>query len=208
MRKIKLFSLLLVLTFLGQNLLAQVTYQRNGVYDEREGFYAFTNATIFKSYNEKVENATMIIKDGRVQRIGQKIPVPAGAVVVDLKGKFIYPSFIDLYSSYGVPEAKRGEGGNWRIQQFNSKKEGAYSWNQALKPEFRAHENFTTDDKAAKKYRAAGFGTVMTHQADGISRGTATMVTLGDDSEHETILKEKTAEILGILVDSGIADCF
>jgi len=62
MRKIKLFSLLLILTFLGQNLLAQVTFQRNGVYDEREGFYAFTNATIFKSYNEKVENATMIIK--------------------------------------------------------------------------------------------------------------------------------------------------
>jgi len=196
MRKIKLLSLMLVLTFIGQNLLAQVTFQRNGVYDEREGFYVFTNATIFKSYNEKVENATMIIKDGRVQTIGQKIPIPAGAVVVDLKGKFIYPSFIDLYSSYGIPEAKAAERNFRRTQQFNSKKEGAYGWNQALKPEFRAHENFTTDDKAAKKYRDAGFGIVMTHQADGISRGTATLVTLGEDTEHQAILKEETAHML------------
>jgi hypothetical protein len=90
MRQVKLLSLMLVLTLLGQNLLAQVTFQRNGVYDEREGFYAFTNATIFKSYNEKLENATMIIKDGQVQMIGQKVLIPAGAVVVDLKGKFIY----------------------------------------------------------------------------------------------------------------------
>ena len=196
MNKIKLLSLMLVLTFLGQNILAQVTFQRNGVYDEREGFYAFTNATIFKSYNEKVENATMIIKDGRVQTIGQKIPIPAGAVVVDLKGKFIYPSFIDLYSSYGIPEAEKAERSARRVQQFNSKKEGAYGWNQALKPEFRAHENFSTDDKAAKKYRDAGFGTVMAHQADGISRGTATLVTLGEDTEHQVILKEETAHIL------------
>ena len=138
----------------------------------------------------------MIIKDGRVQTIGQKIPIPAGAVVVDLKGKFIYPSFIDLYSSYGIPEAEKAERSARRVQQFNSKKEGAYGWNQALKPEFRAHENFSTDDKAAKKYRDAGFGTVMAHQADGISRGTATLVTLGEDTEHQVILKEETAHIL------------
>jgi imidazolonepropionase-like amidohydrolase len=196
MNKIKLLSLMLVMTFLGQTILAQVTFQRNGVYDEREGFYAFTNATIFKSYNEKVENATMIIKDGRVQTIGQKIPIPAGAVVVDLKGKFIYPSFIDLYSSYGVPEAKAAERSARRMQQFNSNKEGAYGWNQALKPEFRAHENFSIDKKAAKGYRDAGFGTVMTHQEDGISRGTATLVVLGEEAEHQMILKEETAHML------------
>ena len=88
--------------------------------------------------------------------IGSGGSIPQGAVVVDLKGKYIYPSFIDAYSTYGIPEAKRGEGGGrGRQMQFSSKKEGAYSWNQALKPEFRAHEYFTTDKKAAKGYRNA-----------------------------------------------------
>ena len=100
MQKNILFPLLLLLTFLGQNVLAQVTFQRNGVYDEREGFYAFTNATIFKSYNEKIENATLVIKDGRVVSVGSGVTVPAGAIEVDVKGKFIYPSFIDVYSNY------------------------------------------------------------------------------------------------------------
>ncbi|HFB99652.1 MAG TPA: amidohydrolase, partial [Phaeodactylibacter sp.] len=199
MRKIIRPLFLLVTVLFCQNLLAQITFPRNGVYDEREGFYAFTNATIFKSYNEKVENATMIIKDGRVQIVGTRIAIPKGAVVIDLKGKYIYPSFIDLYSTYGVPEAKRKEGGGnhfGRQQQMVSKKEGAYSWNQALQPEYRAHEHFIVDKKAGEAYRKAGFGTVMTHRADGIHRGTATLVTLGYDREHHIILKEKTAQML------------
>ena len=196
MRKIEQIPLLLILIFLSQSLLAQITFPRNGVYDEREGFYAFTNAIIYKSYNEKVENATLIIKDGKVQLVGTRVAIPDGAVVVDLKGKYIYPSFIDMYSSYGVPEAKRGEGGRGRTQQMVTKKEGAYMWNQALKPEYRSHEHFTVDKKTAKGYRNAGFGTVMTHQEDGISRGTATVVTLGEDREHHVILKEKAAHML------------
>ena len=106
MRKIIQLPLLLAMIFISQNLLAQITFPRNGVYDEREGFYAFTNGTIHKTYNETIEGATMIIKNGKVQAIGMRLPIPAGAVVVDLKGKHVYPSFIDLYSTYGVPEAK------------------------------------------------------------------------------------------------------
>ncbi len=199
MRKATLLPLLIIMTLCCQSLLAQITFPRNGVYDEREGYYAFTNATIYKSYNEKVENATMIIKDGKVEMISTQLQIPEGAVVVDLKGKFIYPSFIDMYSSYGVPEAKRDrDGGNrfGRTQQMISKKEGAYMWNQSLKPEFRSHEHFTVDEKSAKGYRNAGFGTVMTHQEDGICRGTATVVTLGEDREHHIILKEEAANML------------
>ena len=95
--------------------------------------------------------------------------------MIDLKGKSIYPSFIDLYSNYGLPEAKppqRGRGG----PQMLSKKDGAYSWNQALKPEFRAHEHFKLNAKTNKELLKNGFGTVLAHQMDGISRGSSTLV--------------------------------
>ncbi len=191
-----LFSLLLL------SVQAQITFPQNGVYDNRDGHYAFTNATIYKSFNEKIENATLVIKDGKVVAIGSRIPVPEGAVVIDLKNKkTIYPGFIDMYSSYGIPEAKRernsgGAGYFSAGQQKLSKKKGAYSWNQALKPEFRAHEHFTIDEKAAKDYRDNGFSAVMTHQEDGLSRGTSTFVTLGSGREHTVLLKEKAAHVL------------
>ncbi|MEZ4932168.1 MAG: hypothetical protein R2788_08635 [Saprospiraceae bacterium] len=108
--------------------------------DHREGLYAFTNATIHKSWNEMLDNATLVIRNGKVESIGQGIAVPDGAVVLDLAGKSIYPSFIDIYADYGMPEVKRerGGGGFGGPTQFESTKEGAYNWNMALKPEFNA----------------------------------------------------------------------
>jgi imidazolonepropionase-like amidohydrolase len=196
--KQQLTFLMLFCVLFAFTVTAQITFPQNGVYDERDGLYAFTNATIYKTYNEKIENATLIIKDGKVEAVGTRIPIPEGAIVTDLKGKFIYPGFIDMYSAYGIPEVKRerGTGGFSRGQQMLSNKEGAYSWNQALKPEFRAHENFKVDEKAAKDYRNNGFTAVMTHQEDGLSRGTSTLVTLGADREHEVLLKEKVAHVL------------
>ncbi|MCC6724869.1 MAG: amidohydrolase family protein, partial [Saprospiraceae bacterium] len=176
---------------------SQTTFPRNGVADQREGLYAFTNATIFKSWNEKLENATLVIRKGKVEAIGIGVPVPQDAVIVDASGKTIYPGFIDLYTEYGMPEKQPAKpGGGGRGQQMLSDKAGAYSWNQALKPEYNASENFKTDEKSASELRKLGFGAVLSHNMDGISRGSSVMVTLGDGNEHEVMVKERVAHHL------------
>jgi len=191
-----IFGLLGLLSFSLQ-LNAQETFPRNGVADHREGLYAFTNATIYKSYNEKLENATLIIRDGKVEAVGQGIRVPQDAVVIDVLGKTIYPSFIDLYSNYGMPEVKAQGSRSFRSPpQMLSKKKGAYLWNQSLQPEFHSYEHFSRDDKAATAFRKLGFGVVLTHKMDGISRGSSTLVTLGNEREHEGIIKEQVAHQL------------
>lgn len=194
------WPIVLLFTFLipfSSPLFAQTTFPRNGVADQREGLYAFTNATIFKSWNEKLENATLVIRKGKVESIGIGVPVPKDAVVIDANGKTIYPAFIDLYSDYGMPEKPQGTGGGGgRGSQMLSNKEGAYSWNQALKPEYQAFENFKTNEKTASELRKLGFGAVLSHNMDGISRGSSVMVTLGDGNEHEVIVKERTGHHL------------
>ncbi|MFT5801530.1 MAG: hypothetical protein ACI956_001338, partial [Nonlabens sp.] len=186
------FLLLFFVTMVSQIAYAQITFPRNGVYDDRAGHYAFTNATIHKTVNQKLEKATLIIKEGRIVAVGTGISIPETAIVIDLEGKHIYPSFIDMYTSYGLPKRKRKESDRRRgEQQMVSEKEGAYSWNEALRPEFQAHEHFTIDKKEAKAFRKLGFGTVLTHQMDGISRGSSVAVLLGDDNEHEVVLKDK-----------------
>ena len=179
--------------FIG-SLVAQTTFPKNGVYDERDKLYAFTNATIYVDYQTKLENATLIIRDGKVEQVGANITVPKGAVTFDLAGKFIYPSFIDVYSNYGIPKEPKGKR-SWKPQML-SKKEGAYSWNQALMPEFTASDVFTMDKKAAEDLRKLGFGAVLTHRMDGISRGTGAVVTLADDREHELLLNSTAAHVL------------
>ncbi|UYZ64980.1 amidohydrolase family protein [Hymenobacter weizhouensis] len=171
------------------------TYPRNGVSDQRPGLYAFTHATIYVDYQTRLPDATLVIRDGRVEAVGPRVQVPAGAVVQDLRGRIIYPSFVDLYASYGVPEVKAPERQGRRAgPQIESQKAGAYDWNQAIHPEANAAEQFRTHAEQADAYRRLGFGTVLTHQPDGIARGTAALVSLNTTRrEAEVLLLDRAA---------------
>lgn len=188
-----LIGLLLLTAF--SLLYAQPTFEQNfnGVRDNREGLYAITGATVYTHYNKKLENATLLVRKGVVEAVGTNITIPPGAVVIDAKGKYIYPSFIDPYTNYGMPEMPKREGGFGRGQQYESNKKGAFNWNQAIKPEFSAAENFTPDGKRAKEFRDAGFGVALTHQPDGIARGTGAVVMLADGKPQELFIKDRAS---------------
>jgi len=189
----KILPLLLSLCFF-ISASAQETFPVNGVKDSRNGSYAFTNATIYKTHNQKVDNATLVIKKGKIVAVGSGASIPNDAVVIDVKGKTIYPSFIDMFADYGMPEIEKGKPRSWTDpQQFTSDKKGAYGWNEALRTEFRAHEHFNVDGKAAGEWRKHGFGALLSHQMDGISRGTSTLVSLAQKRTNEVLLKSNVA---------------
>ena len=173
-------------------LLAQDNFPLNGVYDSKEGHYAFVNGTLRVDANTILEQGTLLIKEGKIIASGKNITIPKEAVVIDLNGKQVYPSFIELSSNYGQPTLAKVKGNNGS-PQFLSKKPGAYSWNQALKPEVEAGQAFTPNAKKAKAYRNLGFGTVLSHQRDGIMRGTAALALLGEERSHKMILNAKAA---------------
>ena len=195
MKKICLmFVGLLLLNFVQ----AQETFQVNGVGDKRDGCYAFTNATIVKDAQTTIKNATLLIRDGKIIAVGEGVAVPADAVVVDCKDKFIYPSFIDAYTDYGMPQQQRAQAGFsfGGPGQLTNNQKGAYGWNQALKSDVEGHKLFSVDDARAKSFRETGFGTVLTHQKDGIVRGTGTVVALANNKDNFVVVKEKAASLL------------
>lgn len=191
-RRLLLACALFVCAMAGQ---AQTTFPVNGVADERSRHYAFTHATIVKDATTTLKDATLVIRDGRIVAVGTNLKVPAGAVEVDCKGKFIYPSFIDLYSDYGMPapQQRTGGAGGYYQAQLNTATKGAYGWNQAIRTDVEAHRVFTADEAKAKGLRDLGFGTVLTHVKDGIARGTGAVVTLADGKENFTLLKDRAS---------------
>jgi imidazolonepropionase-like amidohydrolase len=194
MKRITFLFLVYFFSFVSPSIFAQETFPTNGVKDEREKYYAFSNATIFVDYQTKIENATLIIKNGLIEAIGANLPIPKGLTAIDLKGKIIYPSFIDLYASYGMPEVKRPQGFSFfGREQFESDKKGPYAWNQALKPEMNAEEVFSVDDKSAKEMRNLGFGSVLTHHPDGLVRGSGALLTLHTGKAQEVILNGRAS---------------
>jgi imidazolonepropionase-like amidohydrolase len=184
--------------------LAQETFPVNGSFNKNHNSYVFTNANIHVDYQTVISNGTLIIKDGLVVQARQNISIPAGSVIYDLKGKHIYPSLIDVYSNYGMPEIKseRGTG----MPQMESKTQGAYNWNQAIKPETEAYKQFNNDSKQAEELRKMGFGSALTSQKDGIARGTATLVCLGDGRENEQIITDRAAALYSFSKGSSTQD--
>lgn len=174
---------------------AQETFPVNGVADQRNGTYAFINATIVKDAATRIANATLLIKDGRIVAVGTSVSIPADAVVIDCKGKFIYPSFIDVYADYGMPALQRAQGGfNFNAPaQLTSNQKGAFGWNQAIRTDVNAAHLFVTDENKGKILRESGFGSVLSHQRDGIARGTGVFVSLANEKENKVVLKEKAS---------------
>ena len=194
MMRNKSFLLLCVLAFSLAGK-AQTTFPLNDVADPRYSHYAFTNATIVKDANTTITNGTMVIKDGKIVAVGQGLKVPAGAIEVNASGKYIYPSFIDIYSDYGIPGQQPRQGGFdfFARAQLTSNTKGAYGWNQAVRPEVDAYKVFAGDGAKAKAIRDLGFGAVLTHVKDGIARGTGAVVSLAEEKENLLILKERAA---------------
>lgn len=189
----KKILLTLALVFSATLIFAQQTYPVNGSYDVRPGMFAFTNAIIVVSANKTISNGTLLIKGQTIQSVGTGTAIPKGYVVVDLKGKYIYPSLIDPFTSYGVPEASRQGGMGGRQSIFTSTKKGAYGWNEAIRPETHVNALFSVDAKKAEEMRKAGFGSVHVINRDGIARGTSVAVTLNEDKENAVMLNSRSA---------------
>ncbi|MCE3280983.1 MAG: amidohydrolase, imidazolonepropionase [Bacteroidetes bacterium] len=182
---------------------AQETFPVNGTANKNHSTYVFANAKIVVDPETTIENGTLIIKDGIITAVGSKIFIPKGAVIYDLKGKTIYPGLIDAYTSYGMPEIKKAVA--WG-PQMESNIKGAYGWNAAIRSEIEANKIFTDDSKAVEEMRKMGFSAALTFQKDGIVRGSASVVALGDGRENMLIIKDKAAAMYSFDKGSSAQD--
>lgn len=169
-------------SFFSANLLAQTptqhssTFPVNGTVDKHLVRTVLENATVHVDEKTTIDNGIVVLFRGQIESVGspEEVVVNGPAITLDMKGYHLYPSFVDLHSSYGLPAVKPAE---WsRRPQYETDKQGAYGWNQAIRPEINSHDAFVENPKEAKSLRKAGIGALLVHIPDGISRGTGTLV--------------------------------
>lgn len=173
------------------SMFAQEYFPSNsGVVANNTNFMAFTNATIHVSPTEIIENATLLIKDGKVVDVGKSINIPKNTTKVDLSGKTIYPSFIDIYTTFGTKKPERGGNG----PQYGPSRTGYY-WNDHVMPEQNVMTNFDYDKKSATEMHKLGFGVVNTHFPDGVVRGTGALIALNNNADNSMrVIDAKTSQ--------------
>ncbi|GAA0873027.1 amidohydrolase family protein [Gangjinia marincola] len=184
------------LLFFGIVASAQEYFPKNdGVKASQTVYTVFKNVSIHTTPGKTIKNGMLLIKDGKVVDVGKSFSVPKNAMSVDLAGKEIYPSFVDIYSHFGIekPKSEGGSpfGGN---PQYGSSREGYY-WNDHIRPTNDPLEEFKFDKKSADAMIKAGFGAVVTHVPDGIVRGTGMVVALNEKGNNgDRILKTNVAQ--------------
>ena len=190
----KLFFLLFFLSF--TIVYAQDYFPTDsGVKTTQISIVAFTNATIYVTPQKVIKKGTLLIENGKVIGVGRSVKIPTGTETIDVSGKTIYPSFIDIYSDFGIKKPKRASG-NSRVTQYDASREGYY-WNDHIRPDVNPLKDFSFDAKKAKSLISAGFGVVNTHMPDGIIRGNGLLIALNPNvTDAYRILDTKSAQYL------------
>ena len=106
--------------------------------------FAVTNATVHVGDGTVIENATLLVSNGRLENVGTNLSVPAGYETVDASGRNVYPGMIALNSQLGLTEigAVRATNDQREVGTFN--------------PNARAVVAFNTDSQVIPTVRCRG----------------------------------------------------
>ncbi|MFL2545109.1 MAG: amidohydrolase family protein [Longimicrobiales bacterium] len=157
----------------------------SGMRDNSTGFHALVGARVVTTPGRVMESATIVIRDGLIQEVTSDLTPPAGARVWDLEGYTIYPGFIDAHADLGMDEVP--EGGDI----------GPTHWNPQVRAWFSTTENLQDDVDRRAALRSQGFGTALVVPKQGIFRGKASVINLGDTGVRERILRPDFAQSVG-----------
>src|SRR4051812_14094530 len=62
------------------------------------GSMLIKNATVLTVTKGTLQNADILVRNGKIAQVGQNLTAPNGALVIDATGKFVMPGIIDPHS--------------------------------------------------------------------------------------------------------------
>jgi imidazolonepropionase-like amidohydrolase len=124
-----------------------------------------------------LENASIIIQNGRISSVGSGLTAPAGARVIDGKGKTVYPGLFDALTTLGLAEVTGNAPGTVDTNETGDVNPHAKAW-VALHP----------DSELIAVARAFGITTAVAAPGGGLISGQSAVIrTVGDTPASLTV---------------------
>lgn len=127
---------------------------------------ALVNATVETITKGRIENGTVLLKDGKIVAAGTNINIPSDAETIDCRGLTVYPGMIDSGTHIGLTEI----GSDQRTQDFNEIGE--------VTPQMRAKTAVNPNSTLIPVTRVSGVTTVLTTPSGGLFSGSAALLNL------------------------------
>ena len=163
-----------------------------GIRTNKPKLHALTDCRIVVAPGQVIENGTLLIRQGIIERVGADVEVPREAKQWTLTGKTIYAGFIDAYSEVGLKDPDDTAGSPY--------------WNKMIQPQCAAAELFAPDGMLNEKLRSQGIAARLVVPKFGIIKGRSALVSTGDGPSSETLLASPVALHIRLTTDRNWAD--
>jgi imidazolonepropionase-like amidohydrolase len=134
-------------TFLGDSLVDST---------RQHSLKAIVNGIILCPVNGHIENGTVVFDEKRIHAVGKDVKVPDDAEVIDAKGLFVVPGFIDPHAHHGLFQGTIGRMGMDGNEMTNP-----------TTPEMRGIDGFNPHEDSLKEIVQGGVTTVNTGPGSG-----------------------------------------
>lgn len=134
---------------------------------EYKGLLFIKNAVVHTGTGEVLENATIMVSNGKIEKVGKDLPIPMDDVkVFDVKGKHVYPGLILSGTQLGLVEVNsvRATVDHTELGEFN--------------PSIRSIVAYNTDSKVTNTLRSNGILLANIVPQGGLISGSSSVVQL------------------------------
>ncbi len=183
------------------------------VYAEAPGVIAIRNARVVTVSGPTLDKATVVVRDGLIQDVGQNVSVPADAWIIEGEGLTVYPGLIDALGTIGIAEATpatttaaAGRGGRQNAPATPAAPTAPVTVNIARGPEDRplttswvdAADVIQTSDRRIETFRNGGFTTSVTFPTRGIFAGQGAVIDLAGDKPGQMVVASPVGQYVTV----------
>lgn len=148
------------------------------------GPWLIRNATVVTVSGPTLQNADVLIRDGRIEAVGRGLQGGAGVQEIDASGMFVYPGMMDSFTSIGLSDIGS-------VQTMNLTRElGDFN------PNDRAVVALNVETQMIPITRANGVTHVLTAPSGGIMPGQAAIIKLEGWSWEDLAVSASAAYIV------------
>ena len=150
---------------------------------------AITGATIYQRSDRKLDNATIVIRDGKIAEVGVGVAVPAGATRIDGKGKTVTAGLIESATQLGLIEVDAEESGN----------DGRFGAQPTeIHAAYRAVDGYDGRSVGIPVARTGGLTSAITGPSGGLVAGQAAWVSLADAAAPLAPIRAPAAMVIAL----------
>ena len=150
-----------------------------GILEHKSEVIALRNVTVVPEPGRTLENATILVRDGKIAELGVGLTPPPEAQILDMAGKTIYAGFVDAGIELEAPPVDATK--------------GTPHWNSEITPERSLADVISANEATMAKLRKAGITAALIAPRDGIIKGTSAVMLTSNESAIDALLKRDVA---------------